>query len=436
MAQDTDRQDPGRFQTDRIVAIAGVHFIHDIYNSFLSPLLPLIIQRLGLTLTQAGSLAVCLQLPSLFNPFLGAAAERRRLIRPLLIFSPGVSATFMCLIGVIPSFGLLCATLLAAGLSVAALHVSAPVIVARLSGESLGKGMSFFMVGGELARTAGPLVAVWAVSTLGLPGLWQLMFFGWAASAVLWWRLRRAGEGPQQERGVSLAAMLAQMKRIIAGIFGILVARAFMAQAITTYLPTLLVGEGHSLWFAVRGGRRGGGLRLRHTQRPHRPPARAAGRGAGLPGHAGGPALLPGGAALLCAAAAGVFDPGHRAGAHGGHAGKRRAQQGGGQRHLHGHQLRHPRERNPDHRGHKRHLWPAPGLHDRGRHRLPGPALHPAAATVQDVCGKPGLKRGARPPVPLRCANRSLVRDRGWIYSSSPAPPHRGSSPKRSIHQA
>ncbi len=250
MAQDTDRQDPGRFQTDRIVAIAGVHFIHDIYNSFLSPLLPLIIQRLGLTLTQAGSLAVCLQLPSLFNPFLGAAAERRRLIRPLLIFSPGVSATFMCLIGVIPSFGLLCATLLAAGLSVAALHVSAPVIVARLSGESLGKGMSFFMVGGELARTAGPLVAVWAVSTLGLPGLWQLMFFGWAASAVLWWRLRRAGEGPQQERGVSLAAMLAQMKRIIAGIFGILVARAFMAQAITTYLPTLLVGEGHSLWFA------------------------------------------------------------------------------------------------------------------------------------------------------------------------------------------
>ena len=249
MAQDTDRQDPGRFQTDRIVAIAGVHFIHDIYNSFLSPLLPLIIQRLGLTLTQAGSLAVCLQLPSLFNPFLGAAAERRRLIRPLLIFSPGVSATFMCLIGVIPSFGLLCATLLAAGLSVAALHVSAPVIVARLSGESLGKGMSFFMVGGELARTAGPLVAVWAVSTLGLPGLWQLMFFGWAASAVLWWRLRRAGEGPQQERGVSLAAMLAQMKRIIAGIFGILVARAFMAQAITTYLPTLLVGEGHSLWF-------------------------------------------------------------------------------------------------------------------------------------------------------------------------------------------
>ena len=250
MAQDTDRQDPGRFQTDRIVAIAGVHFIHDIYNSFLSPLLPLIIQRLGLTLTQAGSLAVCLQLPSLFNPFLGAAAERRRLIRPLLIFSPGVSATFMCLIGVIPSFGLLCATLLAAGLSVAALHVSAPVIVARLSGESLGKGMSFFMVGGELARTAGPLVAVWAVSTLGLPGLWQLLFFGWAASAVLWWRLRRAGEGPQQERGVSLAAMLAQMKRIIAGIFGILVARAFMAQAITTYLPTLLVGEGHSLWFA------------------------------------------------------------------------------------------------------------------------------------------------------------------------------------------
>ncbi|HPJ95272.1 MAG TPA: MFS transporter [Deltaproteobacteria bacterium] len=250
MTEATTKDRAERFQTDKVMAIAAVHFIHDIYTSFLAPILPLIIKKLGLSLTQAGSLTVFMQLPSLFNPFLGTIADRRGLKRQFLIASPAVTATIMCLIGLVPSFGLLCATLLAVGISVAALHVSAPVITAQISGKSIGRGMSFFMVGGELARTAGPLVAVWAVSNLGMTGMWQLMFVGWAASAVLWWRLRRTRESNPEQSRVSLSEMLMQMKVIITGVFGIQVARAFMASAITTYLPTFLFNEGHSLWFS------------------------------------------------------------------------------------------------------------------------------------------------------------------------------------------
>ncbi|HOO39607.1 MAG TPA: MFS transporter [Deltaproteobacteria bacterium] len=250
MTEATTKDRAERFQTDKVMAIAAVHFIHDIYTSFLAPILPLIIKKLGLSLTQAGSLTVFMQLPSLFNPFLGTIADRRGLKRQFLIASPALTATIMCLIGLVPSFGLLCATLLAVGISVAALHVSAPVITAQISGKSIGRGMSFFMVGGELARTAGPLVAVWAVSNLGMTGMWQLMFVGWAASAVLWWRLRRTRESNPEQSRVSLSEMLMQMKVIITGVFGIQVARAFMASAITTYLPTFLFNEGHSLWFS------------------------------------------------------------------------------------------------------------------------------------------------------------------------------------------
>ena len=239
-----------RFQTDKVVAIAGIHFIHDIYMSFLAPVLPLIIKNLGLSLTQAGSLTVFMQLPSLFNPFLGMIADRKNLKRYFLMVTPAMTATFMSLIGLVPSFSLLCVTLLVVGISVAALHVSAPVITAQVSGKSIGRGMSLFMVGGELSRTAGPLVAVWAVSNLGLTGMWQLMFVGWAASAVLWWRLRKTRETAPVKSRTSLYAMLKDMKIIIAGVFGILVARAFMVSAITTYLPTFLFGEGHGLWFS------------------------------------------------------------------------------------------------------------------------------------------------------------------------------------------
>jgi len=240
----------GRFQTERVLAIASVHFIHDIYTSFLAPLLPLIIKNLGLSLTQAGSLTVFMQLPSLFNPFLGTLADRKNLKRYFLIATPALTATFMCLIGMVPSFSLLCATFLAVGISVAALHVSAPVITAQLSGRYIGRGMSLFMVGGELSRTAGPLVAVWAVSNLGLEGLWRLMFVGWGASGILWWRLRQTREKNPVRAPASFPGMLKEMRIIIAGVFGILVARSFMASAITTYLPTFLFGQGHSLWFA------------------------------------------------------------------------------------------------------------------------------------------------------------------------------------------
>lgn len=250
MAEKIKTDGADRFQADKVLAIAGVHFIHDIYTSFLAPLLPLIIKNLGLTLTQAGSLTVFMQLPSLFNPFLGALADRRNFKRYFLIATPALTATFMCLIGLVPTFSLLCATFFAVGVSVAALHVSAPVITAQLSGKSIGRGMGLFMVGGELSRTAGPLVAVWAVSNLGLTGMWQLMFVGWAASAVLWWRLRNTQERTPGKTAASFSAMLKEMKIIIAGVFGILVARSFMASAITTYLPTFFFSEGHSLWFA------------------------------------------------------------------------------------------------------------------------------------------------------------------------------------------
>ena len=59
------------FQTGRVLTVAGGHLIHDIFTSFLAPLLPLIINKLGLSLTLAGSLAFFQQLPGLINPLLG-----------------------------------------------------------------------------------------------------------------------------------------------------------------------------------------------------------------------------------------------------------------------------------------------------------------------------------------------------------------------------
>lgn len=60
-----------KFQTGKVALVSFSHFIHDVYTSFLAPLLPLIIEKLSLTLGQAGLLSTVMQIPALLNPFIG-----------------------------------------------------------------------------------------------------------------------------------------------------------------------------------------------------------------------------------------------------------------------------------------------------------------------------------------------------------------------------
>lgn len=253
MAQPLDARRPaaaGRaFQTGQVLTIAGGHLIHDIFTSFLAPLLPLIIQKLELSLTLAGSLSAVQQLPSLINPFLGLLADRSSL-RWFVILSPSVTAATMSLIGVAPSYTALVVLLLVSGLSTAAWHVPTPVMMARVSGRRVGQGMSVFMLGGELARTLGPLLAVAAVSLWGLEGTYRLIPLGLAASAILYWRLHDVSAPPAGQSNGSWTESWQELRRVILPTTGIIAAQGFMSAALSTFLPTFLSSEGASLVWA------------------------------------------------------------------------------------------------------------------------------------------------------------------------------------------
>jgi FSR family fosmidomycin resistance protein-like MFS transporter len=239
-----------RFRWGAVLFVSAAHFLHDVFTACLAPLLPLIIERLGLSLVRAGSLVVYTQLPSLLNPLLGSLADRRRLRRLFVALGPGVTGTLICLMGLAPTYAALAVMLLTVGCSLAVMHVAAPVIVSQLSGNRVGRGMSLFMLGGELARTVGPLVAVQMVSSLGLEGTWRLIPVAVASSLLLWWRLGRYPEPQRTRQPVGLFAVWFEMRRVLGAIFGVLVARAFMAGALTVYLPTFIYSEGGSLWTA------------------------------------------------------------------------------------------------------------------------------------------------------------------------------------------
>ncbi len=238
------------FAAGRVATFAAGHAIHDTYTGFLPPLLPAFISRLALSKAEAGLLTVFLQSPSILQPFFGYLADRISL-RYLVFLAPGITATMMSLAGVAPSYVLLVLALLIAGLSSAGLHAVAPVMAGRLSEGSLGRGMSLWMVGGELGRTLGPVVIVTGIGILTLEGLPWLMIGGWLASVLLLLRLRDvSGRPPSTGQVLPWRAALSQMRSLMVPLAVILTVRAFVSASITTYLPTFLSEEGVDLWWA------------------------------------------------------------------------------------------------------------------------------------------------------------------------------------------
>lgn len=236
-----------KFQTSQVLTIGSGHFIHDSYTAFVAPLLPLIIEKLSLSLTSAGFLQAFLQFPALLNPFIGYLADRASL-RYFVILAPGVTASLMSLLGLAPNYFTLVIILLTAGVSVACFHAPAPAMIGRVSGNQVGKGMSLFMASGELGRTIGPMVVVWAVSVWTLEGFYRIMVVGWVASAILYWRLRQIPARTDQPQNLRL--LLPILRRLFAPLLAIVIFRSFLLTALSVYLPTFMNLKGASLWMA------------------------------------------------------------------------------------------------------------------------------------------------------------------------------------------
>ena len=240
-------REENNFQGEQVLVIAGGHFIHDIYSAFLAPLLPLIIEKLSLTLTLAGSLTAFLQIPAVLNPLIGHFADKFSM-RFFVILAPAVTATIMSSMGLAPNYFTLALLLFITGISVAAYHAPAPAMIARVSGQRVGKGMSWFMAGGELGRTLGPIIAVWAVSLWSFDGLFRVAVLGWGTSLILFLRLRDTPVN-MREKG-SLQSIVPKIRPLFLPLAIALFFRMFLAVSMTTYLPIYMRFNGASLWMA------------------------------------------------------------------------------------------------------------------------------------------------------------------------------------------
>lgn len=238
------------FQTFPVTLIGLAHGIHDSYFAFIPAILPVLTESLGLTKFLAGLLSVFTQLPSFIQPFIGYLADRKNL-RTVFVLSPAVSGIALSLLGISNVYLVLALLIFAAGLSSSFFHSIGPVLVGYVSGKNLGRGMSFWMMGGEFGRFIGPLAAVAAISAFTIRGLPWLMIGGLLMSAALHYFLRDVDSRHiQSPDSLTRKTDMRIFLPVLLPVWGVAASRSLITTLFNTYLPLYLTERGASLWLA------------------------------------------------------------------------------------------------------------------------------------------------------------------------------------------
>ncbi len=228
-------------------AIAVAHGMIDLYSSFLHPLLPRIMDKLGLNIALAATLAMTLSLASsVVQPVMGELADRfgRRLF---VVVGPLLTAVFMSLIGRAPSFSVLVLFLALGGLGSAMFHPPGASLAATGGGKRMGTRYSVFSFAGAFGYAIGPLIAVTMVTHAGLEKLWIAALPMLAVMPVLYFlfpsgQQDRAARHPHAER-----PRITQLLRGPLGlVFGVSAVGAFVQRVFLTLQPIVVNRAGGS----------------------------------------------------------------------------------------------------------------------------------------------------------------------------------------------
>lgn len=232
-----------------LFALTLIHFTGDFYTAFITPLFPVFVGKLGLTLTQIGVIAGTMRLLAfIIQPTVGYLADRYQ-TRAFIFIGLSLTIVFIPLSGLAPNFWLLllCVALGSVGSSM--FHPSVTGMVPLYAGSKAGFSMSVFNTGGTLAFGLGPLFITWYVACFGLSAMPVTMIAGLLLLVYLF----RVIPQPQSE-GMTGKSFLGALKeslgdawKVVALIWLVMFMRAIVGQSFLTFMPVLYVQEGFSV---------------------------------------------------------------------------------------------------------------------------------------------------------------------------------------------
>jgi len=232
---------------DVVVVMAATHFLVDGYGNVLTPLLPLLIPTLHLSLAGAGALQMCFQLAnSVAQLGFGYLADRSN-PRLLLIGGPILAVAMLPMVGLAPVAWVLAAVLIIGGLGGAAFHPPAAALVHKYSGQHRGFAMSFHITSGTLGQAMAPLLFAPFVQRFGLRAMPWLAIPGLTVlGGVLLRRVPAIDRLHESTAGRGLRALRPYAKPLSL-LYVIVVLRTLTAVSFSTFIPIMLTRRGMTL---------------------------------------------------------------------------------------------------------------------------------------------------------------------------------------------
>ncbi len=228
-------------------ALALAHGVNDMYMGFLPGLLPLLTDRLDLSLTRVGVTVTTIGLVSNFlQPAFGHLGDRVGR-RALVVAGPMVTALSMSWLGLVHSYQALLLALVIGGIGNAVFH---PVAASLAGGVARGRSsvMAFFVGGGNLGYGAGPLLIIAFVGLFGVERTWLTAAVGLATAVFVAASVSPSGSGIHPP---PTAAPAKERKRLWVGpmilLYLVMVLRAAAAIVFVTFVPLLYEGRGEPL---------------------------------------------------------------------------------------------------------------------------------------------------------------------------------------------
>ena len=239
---------PKRLPT-AVLLIAFTHFALELHHNFLPVVYPLLIERMGLTYGQIGTLALVVSISgSLTQPLFGYVSDRWD-PRVMVAGSMAWIGFWMGLFGVVAYYGgqywMLMPIIVLGSFASAAYHPAGAALIPANTTTRQGTAMSLFSVGGNLGSAVSPLIVGAGLLYFGLRGTAVLMPLGLIICLIMFSQNHKivvpahtAVKGGEPQYGSWLALGLIVL---------VVGARSWFQGSLITYLPEWLLSEGRPL---------------------------------------------------------------------------------------------------------------------------------------------------------------------------------------------
>ena len=243
------------------------HFFVDFYSNALGVFVPLLVDKLGINLAEAGFLGGLLSFSSsVTQPLYGYLSDRFR--SPLFAtLAPAVAGIFMASLGVAPSYGWLVALVLLGGAGIASFHpAGSSRVIAQLEPARRQQAMAIFISCGSLGLACGPSAFSYLFDTVGMSRSYLAAIPGVVTTLILVCLLPSSGTVASRK---STKFDLSQLMPVIAPLtilYFCVFLRSLVQISFSAFLPLYLhkergyalSGASHVLSFYLAAGALGG----------------------------------------------------------------------------------------------------------------------------------------------------------------------------------